>query len=319
MMMLPHSVLSKFLLALTVATSIIIKECAGQLDFDIYGNSDRFNPEHSVSVDKDLCEYSAEIKINAPGANLPFPTSPDSCTLEDTSCEGQSCLVEQRNVYRFDADFRKATGFDHVGIDWSPCGHPPLENFGRPHLNFHIFRITPEQRDSLTCDMLNPFICKFPPDQIQTSLSGKKFFIVAKEAGSGLIANAPPTHTYAMDSAVPGEGLHAWDQAAAELTPDWVNPLLVTGLYGADINFWEPMFPYEFASGDSENFYEEYPEYVSQTITTLPFYWSMRYDPETEETTLIMKGKAGSCGGVKSPKSPKKARRKTIRKSARKN
>lgn len=317
MMMLPHSVLSKFLLALTVATSIIINECAGQLDFDIYGNADRFNPKHSVSVDKDLCEYSAEIKINAPRANLPFPPNSGSCTLEDTSCEGQSCLVEQRNVYRFDEDFRKATGFNHVGIDWSPCGHPPLENFARPHLNFHIFRITPEERDSLTCDMLNPFICKFPPSDIQSSISGKKYFIVAKEAESGLIANAPATHTYDLDSAVPGEGIHAWDHDATELTENWVKPLLVTGLYGADINFWEPMFPYEFVSGDSETFYEESPEYVSQTITTLPSYWSLRYDPETEETTLIMKGKAVSCN-TKSPKAPKKVP-KAKKKSAKKN
>ena len=39
----------------------------------------------------------------------------------------QSCLYEVRNVYKLSKAFKKYTGFDHVGLDWSPCGHPPLD------------------------------------------------------------------------------------------------------------------------------------------------------------------------------------------------
>mmetsp|Transcript_21359 Transcript_21359/g.43106 ORF Transcript_21359/g.43106 Transcript_21359/m.43106 type:complete len:323 (-) Transcript_21359:135-1103(-) len=294
-------------------------ESSAQLGFDIYGDAGKFDPKHFVTLDKESCEYIAEVQFNALKANLPFPPvmpgpdGPGSCTIEDASCEGQSCLYEIRNSYHFDKYFQKVTGFNHVGFDWSPCGHPPLENFGRPHLNLHIFRISTETRESLTCDMLNPFICKFPPTDIQSTISGKKYFIVGKEAESGLIVNAPATHTYDLDSAVPGEGLHAWDHAEAAPVGDWINPLLITGLYGGGNNFWEPMFPYEFVSGDVENFYDESPEYVSQTIISLPSYWSMHYNPTSGVTTLIMKGTAENCA-AKSSKTSKRKKAKKIKK-----
>jgi hypothetical protein len=297
------------LVIMLLSTSFFHKS-KGQLGFDIYGDSSRFDPKHSVTLDEDLCEYTAELEFDVQNANVPFPPimpgpfDPGSCTFDDTSCEGQSCLVEVRNVYILDEQIQEVTGFNHVGFDWSPCGHPPLENFGKPHLNVHFFRITPEKRESLVCDMLNPFICKFPPIFNQSSVTGRNYFVVAKEAGSGLIANAPATHEYRLDSAVPGDGLHAWDQNASAPVADWLNPILITGLYGGGNTFWEPMIPYEFVSGDSNNFYEESTEYVSKTIVGLPSYWSMRYNPDSSVTTILIKGNAENCGQQKSGKSP---------------
>ena len=316
-MMLHHSI--------TAAATLLlcsIHKSSAQLGFDIYGDASRFDPSHSISVvnnntneDDSLCdEYTAEIHFNAPKANLPFPPTmpgpngPGSCNLDDSLCEGQSCLYEVRNVYRLSKSFREKTGFDHVGFDWSPCGHPPLVNFGRPHLNMHIFCITPEERESLLCDMLNPFICKFPPADTQSTVTGRNYFVVGKDAESGQLANAPDTHTYDLDSAVPGEGLHAWNHTGAASVGDWFNPLLVTGLYGGGVQFWEPMFPYEFSSGDTANFYDEAPTYVSQTIVSLPSYWSLGYDPDSEVTTLTIKGKAENCG-KKETKAGKKAKK----------
>lgn len=69
------------------------------------------------------------------------------------------------------------------------------------------------------------------------------------------------------------------------------------------IQFWEPMFPVEFVTGDSEKMYESYETYVSQTIVSLPSYWSMTYNPETGVTTLVIEGKAQSC-----PKSSKNSK-----------
>jgi hypothetical protein len=61
------------------------------------------------------------------------------------------------------------------------------------------------------------------------------------------------------------------------------------------VQFWEPMMPYEFVSGDVSQFYEEHVSYVSQTIDELPSYWSMTYDPVTNFTTLVLKGNAKNC------------------------
>ena len=321
-MMLHHSITA----AATLLLCSIHKSTA-QLGFDIYGDASRFNPSHSISVvnnntieDDSLCEYTAEIHFNAPKANLPFPPTmpgpngPGSCNLDDSLCEGQSCLYEVRNLHRLNKSFREKTGFDHVGFDWSPCGHPPLEKFGRPHLNLHIFRITPEERESLFCDMLNPFICKYPPADIQPTVTGRNYFVVGKDAESGQIANAPDTHTLTLDSAVPGEGLHASNLTEAASVEDWVNPILVTGLYGGGVQFWEPMFPYEFSSGDTANFYDEAPTYVSQTIVSLPSYWSLGYDPDSEVTTLTIKGKTENCGkkGTKAGKKSKKHKKSVL-------
>lgn len=55
------------------------------------------------------------------------------------------------------------------------------------------------------------------------------------------------------------------------------------------------MFPVEFVTGSDATFYEEEVTYVSQTIDSLPSYWSMEYNPADGVTTLIMKGKAEKC------------------------
>jgi len=280
------------------ASSLHITKC--QPGLDIYGNATRLDPSHSIFLDKTNCKYTAKIQFNFPRAKLPFPPispgpeGPGSCNLEESSCEGKSCLFEVRNVYRFDNDFKEITGFDHVGFDWSPCGHPPLDKFGRPHINMHIFRISPEERQTLTCDMLDPFICKFPP-KTQSTIAGKKFFVIGSEAGSKRIVNAPENYTYQLDSALPGEGLHAFNNAAAAPVLDWFNPLLIMGLYDGQISFWESMFPAEFVSGEMVNSYSESVTYVSQTIVGLPFYWSMDYDPDSGFTTLTMEGNAEKC------------------------
>jgi hypothetical protein len=61
------------------------------------------------------------------------------------------------------------------------------------------------------------------------------------------------------------------------------------------VQFWEPMVPYEFVSGNVSRFYEESVSYVSQTIDELPSYWSMGYDPASNFTTLTLKGRSKNC------------------------
>mmetsp|Transcript_68 Transcript_68/g.52 ORF Transcript_68/g.52 Transcript_68/m.52 type:complete len:80 (-) Transcript_68:246-485(-) len=67
------------------------------------------------------------------------------------------------------------------------------------------------------------------------------------------------------------------------------------GSYHGTIQFWEPMFPLSFVMGDEAKMVEFNETYVSQTIKSLPSYWSMAYNPSDGITTLIMKGEAESC------------------------
>ena len=69
-------------------------------------------------------------------------------------------------------------------------------------------------------------------------------------------------------------------------------------------------FPYEFSSsGTNHNFYDECPIYEAQTIISLPSYWTLEYDPNSEVTTLTIKGKAENCPkrtkALKATKAPK--------------
>lgn len=97
------------------------------LGFDIYGDSSKFDPSDSITVDLETCDYHAEVHINFVAADPPFPSGEGDCTSGSTACNGQSCLNEVRNVYKLSKAFKKYTGFNHIGLDWSPCGHPPLD------------------------------------------------------------------------------------------------------------------------------------------------------------------------------------------------
>lgn len=271
--------------------------------------------ESSVTVDQETCEYTASIKFNAQDAGITLPGNPPvDCSLEVESCKDHngnpmSCLFEQRNIHRFDEDFADATGFHHVGIDVSPCGHPPFGIFTRPHLNLHVFYETPEERVARTCDMLGPFICNFPggPGEgpVQSTVTGRGYYVESRDIETGKLANMPATFRSdypggvggppSYDHAVPGEGLHAWDHTRVMHQDNWTEPLLIMGSHDGEIKFWEPMFPIEFSTGDQDSLYEEDVEYVAQTIKALPANWKMEYKAATGVTTLTLKGTANNC------------------------
>eukprot|EP00985_Skeletonema_marinoi_P011700 scaffold5562_cov156-Skeletonema_marinoi.AAC.4 len=277
-----------------------VQESIDKLGFNIYGDSSIFDPSSSIEVD-DNCQYTATVRLQLADADVPFPPvllgpdDPGSCSLNVTDCNGQSCLNEVRNVYSFSEEFEKVTGFNHVGVDWSPCGHPPFQWFARPHWNLHIFRVTPEERLNARCPggMLNPFIYKDPPFE-QPTPEGRAFYVWGKDTND-TIANIPDTFEDGID-AVPGEAVHTFDHDAAAPVADWFDPQLIMGLYDGKIRFWEPMFPHVFVFGPTANSYEDTGiTYVSQTIQELPSEYSLLYEPSDGFTTLILKGHAKGC------------------------
>lgn len=54
------------------------------------------------------------------------------------------------------AEITAATGFDHLGVNWEPHGHPPAL-FLTPHFDFHFYAITPDRVRSIDCaDLSKP-------------------------------------------------------------------------------------------------------------------------------------------------------------------
>ena len=208
----------------------------------------QYSLSHSISVDKTSCEYTGVIKFNAPNANLPFPDEAQ-CALGPPPPD-----TKAPPSYKFSTDFYKATGFDHLGIDWQPCGHPAMDKFGKAHFDFHLYRITSAQRDLMSCVLIpGAPICDFG-DQTQTTYAGKKFFAVGKvTAGSDAdkIANMPELFTVDLESAVPHSSIHVYDIDGAVDVGLWTDPVLIIGSYDSQIAHWEPMIPYSFVSGDT--------------------------------------------------------------------
>jgi len=275
--------------------------------FVTYGNAVRFSFTKSITIVSKTCEYRAAIKFNAPKAKLPvvLPLRPELCNpTPDPLCENKSCLAGISALYSLGLNFYRTTGFDHVALDYYPCGHPPMQNFEAGHFDFHMMRINPGQRERMGCDLFpSTPACDWPGSpppgsRTQSDPSGRKFFIMGRVEGgadSGKLANMPENFTVEIDSALQGMGLHAFDHTTARLVDEWADPMLVIGSYDGGISFWEPMFPYTFANGTTDNFYHANATYVQQTISSLPSYWSMSYSNRTQVTTVTIKGKANGC------------------------
>jgi hypothetical protein len=210
-------------------------------------------------VNKATCEYTGVIKFNAPNANVPFLT-PEQCAAGPPPPPPTKAPPS----YKFSTDFYEVTGFDHLGMDWAPCGHPALSNFGKSHFDLHLYRITLAQRDLMSCVLIPGAVtCAFPggtlhdstPFPEQTTFAGKKFFafgkVISAGADYGKIANMPDYFTVGLRSAVPHSGIHISDVYVAVPVEQWTNPALVMGSYDSQIVNWEPMFPYTFVSGDT--------------------------------------------------------------------
>ena len=78
------------------------------------------------------------------------------------------------------------------------------------------------------CDMDGPFICDADVTK-QTAVEGRKYFVWGTDS-NGDIANIPIESSAFINTAVPGEGIHTWDDSTGAVA-DWVDPLLIVGLY----------------------------------------------------------------------------------------
>ena len=110
--------------------------------------------------------------------SLPLPTDPvNQCNPAivppEIASDGLPYFVFRWFYQKVPEEVKAVTGIDHVSLDFNPCGHPPIEIFGTPHYDFHIYLITPEERTCMTCAKLpGTPACDFNPG-MQTTASGK--------------------------------------------------------------------------------------------------------------------------------------------------
>lgn len=107
--------------------------------------------------------------------------------------------------------------YDHLGIDWNPHGHPPLEIYGAPHFDFHFYFIDLATRYAITCSGPDAAVCLKPVPA----------------------AYIPPF--YIPNGAVPEMGWHWIDSRTPELNGAPFTKTFIYGYYNGLQAFIEPM------------------------------------------------------------------------------
>jgi len=152
-------------------------ESIGNLGLD---NLDRFDYSVDMDIDEN-CSYVLSFKFKHDSA-LPVPTEADHC---NPAVQPPVMASDGLPYYAFrwayesvPKSIKKATGIDHLSIDFNPCGHPPMDVFTNPHYDLHIYLVDPKYRACMTCD-LAPFapVCN-PAPGAQTTSNGRGEFIL---------------------------------------------------------------------------------------------------------------------------------------------
>ena len=112
-----------------------------------------------------------------------------------------------------------ATGFDHLGVNWEPHGHPPAL-FLTPHFDFHFYTIAPERVAQIDCADVRkptaiPVTYTLPDEEIP---------------GLGTLVGL----------CVPNMGMHAMLRAELDDTEPF-NASMILGYYRQNFIFLEPM------------------------------------------------------------------------------
>jgi len=246
-----------------------------------------------------VCSYQLDVAFKH-DEDLPIPDNPPvQCTPgpdAPIALDGKPYYDFRWSYEQVPEHIKKATGIDHISVDFNPCGHPPLGAFSIPHYDIHYYRVDPKYRSCMICEKKFPTpVCD--PDN-QTTTNGKAFFEIKNEpkkerdtSTPPVVSNMPAGFNVGMDDMVPFMGGHAWD-ISKQPSPDkpWVEPTLVMGTYANDVAFFEMMVPYSFTSGDKDTFFEEERTYEGQTIKQLPSSQVVSYSADTKLITVTLKG-----------------------------
>jgi len=163
---------------------------------------------------------------------------------------------------------QSATAFKHVGLDWNPMGHPPAKIYDVPHLDFHFYMITEEERARIT-------------------VQGDDIARVQKKPAPEFI---PEDYIYVPDGAVPRMGAHMINPASRELNHQAFTTTFLYGSYDGHMIFAEPMITKAFLETKT-NITEAIKLPASyERRAYYPTKYSVSYDPIKREYTVALEG-----------------------------
>jgi hypothetical protein len=284
-------------------------EILEEVDLSVLGTSnlDRYQGTYQVTVDdEDDCQYLLRIDFKHDSAN-PVPSNSNEFT---SSCnpgnafpasDGLNYHALRRNWLSFPQYLELATGFNHMSLNWKPCGLPP-QGLRQPRYDLNFYNVIPHYRKFMTCQ-------EFPNNKMpanclynQSDYLGRGHFSMPtlhEKSNREFIANMPVD--FQPDTVEPQayqyEGLVAFDIDEVPNTPEnWTLPVFHMSSYDGDILSWRALLPYSFVSGPNSSFFAGNQFYVYQTEQRLPASWNMTYHAASGLISVFLQGTSGICG-----------------------
>lgn len=169
----------------------------------------------SVSVGKG----KAHVVVVADHSGTPTAVA---VVLTEAALEGLPAATAQQMEYEYVLPMPKgapSTGYDHIGLNWNPNGHPPKGIYTVPHFDFHFYLISRARQEAVTFKGAN-----------------------AAAAGAAPAAELVPAgYVIPPETEVEKMGVHGIDPAAPEFHGKPFSATFIYGYYKGHLTFVEPM------------------------------------------------------------------------------
>ena len=161
-----------------------------------------------------------------------------------------------------------ATGFDHIGLDWNPKGHPPDGIYNVPHFDIHFYMWQQQELNKITLKGADKALCDRQPE--------------SRFLPTGYIM--PP------GTQVPGMGAHAIDGAAPELQGKPFTYTFIYGYYNGRVHFIEPMITKAFLETKTAVTVPLKSPAAYQKTGYYPQSYSIKFDEQRKEYSVALEG-----------------------------
>lgn len=281
------------------------------LEEDVLGTEDMTPLKGSWAITvNDQCLYEFVYEFEH---NIKFPIGQESftenCDFGDVRMpiepkiahDGLPFLKPRRHFERFPDYVWVTMGFNHLSIDWLPCGRRPA-GYKAPQYDLSFFRVTPEYRtETMTCKVTNNTAVPFEDvcDSKQDDVKGMNMFVVPGAMISpDPVVNMPVEFTprHRGYGPLPHYGLRSWDEAKVPETPaEWDDIPIFMSTYAGHLVMWQAHVPYKMMKGEERKFHSNADRYFHTTIQTLPDTWAVKYNELTGKVHFTIVGKAELC------------------------
>lgn len=264
-------------------------------------NLDLYNAtfDLTVSDDEKGCNYTLRLDFNVNDEEIEAGESEfkGNCQADDNTGNANDGLpwhAFRRSWTRFPPFVFQTTGFDHVSIEWLPCGRAPA-GFRKARYDVNFYTVTPQYRAFMVCDVFKtPKVCQYN----QQSHMGRSHFSLPRLARDPqYLANLPlrfqPDPQF--PEAFQHEGLtHFNPERIPATADDWTLPDFLMSTFDAAAVSWRAMIPHTFFHKRSNSKSSQNQMYVYQTMENLPTNWYTEYDAGI--MSLFLQGSGSVCG-----------------------